>query len=57
MCVQAMDAAQGMLYLHSQSPPIVHRNLKSPNLLLDANWTVKVWGPICLHVHSPTLGI
>lgn len=38
----ATDAAKGMLYLHSRSPPIVHRDLKSPNLLVDALWHVKI---------------
>jgi hypothetical protein len=38
----AADAARGMLYLHTRSPPIVHRDLKSPNLLVDANWHVKI---------------
>jgi hypothetical protein len=34
--------ARGMNYLHNSSPPIVHRDLKSSNLLVDKNWTVKV---------------
>ncbi|XP_010428298.1 PREDICTED: serine/threonine-protein kinase EDR1-like isoform X2 [Camelina sativa] len=38
----ALDAARGMNYLHSCSPMIVHRDLKSPNLLVDKNWVVKV---------------
>ncbi|KAL1338675.1 hypothetical protein AAHE18_10G228700 [Arachis hypogaea] len=38
----ALDAARGMNYLHSCSPVIVHRDLKSPNLLVDKNWVVKV---------------
>ena len=42
-CVpQATDAAKGMLYLHSRRLPIVHRDLKSPNLLVDKHWRVKV---------------
>jgi len=34
--------AKGMNYLHSSHPTIVHRDLKSPNLLVDKNWVVKV---------------
>lgn len=36
--------ARGMNYLHHSSPPIIHRDLKSSNLLVDKNWTVKVSG-------------
>uniref|UniRef100_A0A453HV54 non-specific serine/threonine protein kinase n=1 Tax=Aegilops tauschii subsp. strangulata TaxID=200361 RepID=A0A453HV54_AEGTS len=38
----AIDIARGMNYLHSSSPTVVHRDLKSSNLLVDKNWTVKV---------------
>ncbi|KAL4422381.1 hypothetical protein ABPG75_008578 [Micractinium tetrahymenae] len=38
----AMDAAKGMLHLHSHKPPILHRNLKSTKLLVDKDWRVKV---------------
>lgn len=38
----ALDAARGMLYLHSLSPAILHRDLKSPNMLVTAEWRVKV---------------
>lgn len=32
-----------MNYLHTSHPTIVHRDLKSPNLLVDKNWAVKVY--------------
>ncbi|KAJ6768513.1 SERINE/THREONINE-PROTEIN KINASE TNNI3K-RELATED [Salix koriyanagi] len=38
----ALDIARGMNYLHHCNPPIIHRDLKSSNLLVDKNWTVKV---------------
>ncbi|KAL6772398.1 hypothetical protein ACKKBG_A30080 [Auxenochlorella protothecoides x Auxenochlorella symbiontica] len=38
----ALDAAKGMLHLHSHRGPIIHRDLKSPNLLVDKHWRVKV---------------
>eukprot|EP00889_Picochlorum_renovo_P002393 jgi/Picre1/29423/NNA_004811.t1 len=37
----ALDAAKGMLYLHNHAPPIIHRDLKSPNLLVDKHWREK----------------
>ncbi|KAE8729105.1 Serine/threonine-protein kinase EDR1 [Hibiscus syriacus] len=38
----ALDVARGMNCLHTSIPTIVHRDLKSPNLLVDKNWNVKV---------------
>ncbi|VAI09116.1 unnamed protein product [Triticum turgidum subsp. durum] len=37
----AIDVAKGMNCLHTSVPTIVHRDLKSPNLLVDNNWNVK----------------
>lgn len=38
----ALDTAKGIHYLHTCRPPIIHGDLKSPNLLLDRNDVVKV---------------
>ncbi len=36
------DIASGMQYLHHQDPIIIHRDLKSLNILIDENWVAKV---------------
>lgn len=38
----ARDAALGVLWLHSSNPVFIHRDLKTSNLLIDSNMTVKV---------------
>ncbi len=35
-----LDAARGVAYLHARG--VVHRDLKSPNLLVTAHWRVKI---------------
>jgi len=37
-----LDAGRGMTYLHKSDPIIIHRDLKSHNLLVNENWKVKV---------------
>lgn len=44
----ALDVAKGMTYLHAHSPPILHRDLKSLNILVDQNWRGKVREGECI---------
>ncbi|KAF3322785.1 putative serine/threonine-protein kinase-like protein CCR3 [Carex littledalei] len=38
-----LDAARGIEYLHRYcEPPIIHRDIKSSNILLDENWVAKI---------------
>eukprot|EP01103_Thecamoeba_quadrilineata_P012839 TRINITY_DN3415_c0_g1_i1.p1 TRINITY_DN3415_c0_g1~~TRINITY_DN3415_c0_g1_i1.p1 ORF type:complete len:540 (-),score=183.53 TRINITY_DN3415_c0_g1_i1:145-1656(-) len=38
----AQDAALGMCYLHTRNPPILHRDLKSGNLLIAEDGRIKI---------------
>ncbi|KAK3003265.1 hypothetical protein RJ639_018877 [Escallonia herrerae] len=38
----ALGVAKGLCHLHSQQPPIVHRNLKTSNVLIDESLIAKV---------------
>lgn len=41
--VVALSVSRGMAYLHSQTPyPILHLDLKSPNILIDGQWRIKI---------------
>jgi serine/threonine-protein kinase CTR1 len=38
----ASDTSRGLAYLHSHDPPIIHRDLKSENLLVTNTWRIKL---------------
>lgn len=39
----ALDASRGIEYLHNYAvPPIIHRDIKSSNILLDSDWVARV---------------
>ena len=38
----ACGGCRGMIYLHGGNPPVLHRDLKSANLLLDDSYTAKI---------------
>ena len=52
------DVAVGLNYLHSQRPPIIHRDLSSNNVLLASNMTAKISDlgvARILHLTPPTV--
>ncbi|KAI3803191.1 hypothetical protein L1987_31340 [Smallanthus sonchifolius] len=59
----ALDAAKGLAFLHSfEGHPIIFRDFKSSNLLLDANFNAKISdfglakeGPVGAQSHVSTL--
>ena len=50
----ATEAALGMNYLHCRNPAIIHRDLKSPNLLVDRDNHIKVGDFGLSRSHDPT---
>ncbi|RZC59498.1 hypothetical protein C5167_006804 [Papaver somniferum] len=38
----ALGAAKGLAHLHTMSPPLVHKNFKTANVLVDENFIAKV---------------
>ena len=38
----ALDIARGLNYLHTLNPPIIHRDLKSLNILISKKYTAKI---------------
>ncbi|RLN92645.1 hypothetical protein BBJ28_00009668 [Nothophytophthora sp. Chile5] len=38
----ALGISHGIQYLHNANPPMIHRDLKSPNVLVDASWHAKI---------------
>ena len=37
-----LDVSYGLLYLHTQTPPIIHRDLTAPNILLTTDLRAKI---------------
>ncbi|TDH68268.1 hypothetical protein CCR75_003253 [Bremia lactucae] len=38
----ALGISHGIQYLHNANPPMIHRDLKSPNVLVDDSWHAKI---------------
>ena len=41
-CSMLQNVAEGLKYLHTQTPPIIHRDLSAKNVLLDAHMVAKI---------------
>eukprot|EP00164_Ancoracysta_twista_P017902 GFYU01030723.1.p1 GENE.GFYU01030723.1~~GFYU01030723.1.p1 ORF type:complete len:265 (-),score=76.21 GFYU01030723.1:138-833(-) len=51
------DIARGLQFLHNCKPPIIHRDLKSANLLVDDNFNIKLsdFGLARVKAHTQTM--
>ncbi|OAY23246.2 serine/threonine-protein kinase-like protein At1g28390 [Manihot esculenta] len=38
----ALQIAKAVQALHSANPPVIHRDIKSPNVLIDENWNARL---------------
>lgn len=50
-----LDIALGVHYIHSCTPPVIHRDLKSENILVDAHFIMKVSDFGLSHMRTTTL--
>ena len=50
-----LDVSLGLLYLHTQTPPIIHRDLKDSNVLLNSDMKAKIadLGESCIFEPEP----
>ena len=57
-CSVLQDVARGLVYLHGQSPPIIHRDLSARNILLNSGMVAKIAdlgvARIALHMRAAT---
>ncbi|KAL0402754.1 UNVERIFIED_CONTAM: putative receptor-like protein kinase [Sesamum radiatum] len=52
----ALDAARGLEYLHEHChPPVIHRDLKSSNILLDSNFNAKAMPQLTDRTKLPSI--
>ena len=49
----AVGVARALVYLHSQKPPLLHRDVKSANVLLDGAGNAKVAGEKSIIAATP----
>ena len=40
----SLQILQGLNYLHSRDPPVIHQNLCSNNIIICENWVAKISG-------------
>lgn len=50
-----VDLAEGLRYLHTRKPPVIHNDIKSANALINGDGTAK-WADVGLAKHMHSMG-
>ncbi len=51
-CKMALDTARALQYMHTRTPAIIHRDIKSANVLVSFSLSLCLLAHTCAHIYS-----